>query len=76
MFSQGLTFLAVTLVDLKLIIFPILGGRYLKRLAMPAFDYLGSFSLRNDVAKPSIKCELASQCDGLPLRGKPFVFRI
>lgn len=60
MFGQGLTFLAVTLVDPKLIIFRVLGVRCLKRLAMPALNCRGSFSLKNNVAKPSIICELAS----------------
>lgn len=36
MFDEGLPVLAVTLVDPKIIIFPILGVRCLKRLAKPA----------------------------------------
>jgi len=70
MFGQGLRFLSVTLVDPKLIIFPVLGVRCLKRLAKPASNTVDLYSLKNDVAKPSIICELASQYGCLPLRGR------
>ena len=43
MFDEGLPVLAVTLVDPKIIIFPILGVRCLKGLAMPVFNYRGFF---------------------------------
>ena len=70
MFGQGLRFLSVTLVDPKLIIFPVLGVRCLKRLAKPASTTVDLYSLKNDVAKPSIICELASQYGCLPLRSR------